>query len=88
MVYEPNTWRKLLASACELTGDDPDSLITTLSEEEKDIKFGDACDPEVPHFTAWSENFVYFPTVYDGSSDVEYVPRNPCDTKTKPIGGG
>lgn len=52
------------------------------------IKFWDACDPDVPYFTAWSENFVYFPTVYDGSSDVEYVPRNPCDTKTKPIGGG
>ena len=37
-------------------------------------------------FTAWGENYVYFPTVYDGMEWISCVPRNPCDTHTYHIG--
>jgi hypothetical protein len=66
-----------------------DTLIAnTLTEEEMDKLF----DPgfggsEGPPFTAWSEEYVYFPAVYDGEEWVERVPRNPCDTKTHHVGG-
>jgi hypothetical protein len=39
-------------------------------------------------FTAWSENYVFFPVIYDGAEWVDYVPRNPCDFKKDHVGGG
>jgi hypothetical protein len=38
-------------------------------------------------FTVWTEKYVYFPAVYDGSEWVECVPRNPCDEPTDHVGG-
>lgn len=29
-------------------------------------------------FTLWTEDFVYFPTVYDGYENVSWVYRDPC----------
>ena len=39
-------------------------------------------------FTAWSENYVYFPINYDGAEWVGHAPRNPCDIKMEHQGGG
>lgn len=38
-------------------------------------------------FTAWSQNRVYFPVVYDGAEWAASVPRNPCDDATSHVGG-
>ena len=83
------TWRKQLILACQGTGDKFEDLITTLTEEELDIEFDNGFGGEegLP-FTAWSENFVYFPVMYDGSEWVGVVPRNPCDIKVEHMGGG
>lgn len=32
-----------------------------------------------PSFTAWGIKNVYFPTEYDGSEEIRFTPRNPCD---------
>ncbi len=39
------------------------------------------------YFTAWGQLYVYFPTVYDGSEWISFVPRNPCLQATSHIGG-
>ena len=39
-------------------------------------------------FTLWTGQRVYFPGTYDGSDWVASVPRDPCDEKTDPVGGG
>ena len=82
------TWRIELQSACKATKDNFDDLIMTLSEKGLDTRFDDGYGGSkgVP-FTAWSNNWVYFPAVYDGSEWVAWVPRNPCDKKTNHIGG-
>ena len=82
------TWRKELNQACKATKDKFDSLTMTLSEEELDTRFDDGFGgSEGISFTAWSDDWVYFPAVYDGSEWVAWVPRNPCDKKTDHIGG-
>jgi hypothetical protein len=82
------TWRQELENACELTKDNFDSLVVTLSENELDVEFYDGYGgSEGLPFTAWSKDWVYFPVVYDGSEWVGWVPRNPCDKKTHHVGG-
>lgn len=82
------TWRTKLKSACKATGDNFDELTMTLSEEELDTRFDDGYGgSEGVSFTAWGDNWVYFPAVYDGSEWIAWVPRNPCDKKTNHIGG-
>lgn len=47
-----------------------------------DIKFDDGFgNIEGRSFTAWTENYVLFPIVCDGSEWVGYAPRNICDIK-------
>jgi hypothetical protein len=81
------TWRKQIAA--EMAQHPGEELVAvTLSDEELDREFdsgyggsqGDA-------FTAWSENWVYFPAVYDGAEWVASVPRHPCDEATIHVGG-
>ena len=78
------TWaHKIKAAAGE------DEIIScTLSDSELNVEFD--CDyghGEGKPFTAWSENYVYFPVVYDGAEWVERVPRNPCNEATEHVGG-
>jgi len=82
------TWRKQLIEAFKYTEDNIESLKTTLTEDELDVKFdgGYGGINGVP-FTAWSRKFVYFPVVYDGAEWVGYVRRNPCSVKTNHWGG-
>ena len=82
-------WKDLLAQECRKHGDKLQDLIMTLTPEELIQPFNDDFGGTEGHpFTAWSENWVYFPVQYDGSEWVGSVPRNPCDIKTKHIGGG
>lgn len=83
------TWRKEFEKIFEVTGDSFDNIITTLSNEQLDAEFDDGYGGiEGMSFTAWSDNYVYFPVCYDGSEWIDYVPRNPCEIAVDHIGGG
>lgn len=83
------TWRCLLTEAARQNGESFDQLTTTLTPAEADETFDESLGEYggVP-FTAWSDRFVYFPVGYDGAREVGAVPRHPCRTRTKPVGGG
>lgn len=83
------TWRKELTEACEENRERFEDLTTTLTESELDTEFhaGYGAFEGAP-FTAWSKEWVYFPGGYDGGEWVACVPRNPCDFKTRHVGGG
>lgn len=83
------TWKRELEFVCEETSENFSNLKTTLSEEELNIEFdngygGTNGEP----FTAWGEEYVYFPICYDGAEWVGYAPRNPCSMKMEHQGGG
>jgi hypothetical protein len=80
--YIMATWHSLLQQACEVTGDSVESLQSTLTEPQLHQEFptepgSKGLEKSVP-FTAWGENYVYFPTEYDGGISVGWAPRNPC----------
>jgi hypothetical protein len=61
----------------------------TLSEDELHKEFDDGYGgTEGSPFTAWSENWVYFPLCYDGAEWVGCAPRNPCGKAMEHQGGG
>jgi hypothetical protein len=64
-------------------------MVTTLSNEELNREFinGFGSTDGTP-FTAWGENYVYFPICYDGAEWVGSAPRNPSDEVTEHLGGG
>ena len=63
-------------------------LACTLTEEELLVEFdGSYGLSEGTPFTAWSNDWVYFPVVYDGAEWVGRAPRNICDTPTYHCGG-
>jgi len=77
------TWRKKIAQ----TADDQ-IIYCTLTEEELDEVFDNGYGGiEGKPFTAWSEKYVYFPIVYDGSEWVGSALRNPCNIATNHQGG-
>jgi hypothetical protein len=82
------TWRELIFETL-VENSDIDTYVTTLSEEELDIKFhsGYGIEEGLP-FTAWTTNYVYFPISYDGSESVGYCPRNPNGVAMYHQGGG
>lgn len=78
------TWRKEIKAAAE----DDHIIACTLTDDEMDIEFDSGFgESEGIPFTAWSENYVYFPVVYDGAEWVGRAPRNPCDEATTHFGG-
>lgn len=80
------TWRNEL----NLTLVKGESIIAcTISDEELDREFDDSYGgTEGSPFTAWSENWVYFPICYDGSEWVGLAPRNPGGRSMGHQGGG
>lgn len=83
------TWRKELIRACKENKESFDDLTHTLTDKELDKKFDEGYGIEEGcSFTAWSNQWVYFPACYDGSEWVACVPRNPSEYKTSHIGGG
>ena len=83
------TWRKEFEKAFEFTGDSMENIICTLTPDELDVEFdsGYGGTNGTP-FTAWSDNYVYFPACYDGSEWISFVSRNPDGKPTEHIGGG
>ena len=82
------TWENKLREAFEVTGDDFEKIVTTLDDDDMTANFDDGFGgSEGKPFTAWGENYVYFPVVYDGAEWVGFAPRNPCDTETQHWGG-
>lgn len=79
------TWRELLSEV--LDGDGP--VIAYAPDEaafdvEFDTSYGLAEGPEV---LAWTEQYVYFPVVYDGSEWMGRAPRNPTSHGQPHVGG-
>lgn len=82
------TWENMLREAFEVTGDDFEKIVTTLNDDDMAANFDeDFGGSEGKPFTAWGENYVYFPVVYDGAEWVGFAPRNPCDIETDHWGG-
>lgn len=77
------TYKDSLVDKCMENGDKLEDL--TLNITVKDLNAGLYFELS---FTAWSDNFVYFPAMYDGRYWVASVPRNPCDEKVEPVGNG
>ena len=77
------TYRVSLIERCIENGDKLEELTLNITIEDLN-----ASSYTELSFTAWSDNFVYFPAMYDGDYWVESVPRNPCDFRTKPVGNG
>ena len=81
-------WKSLIQEKCESNGETIDQIVCTLSESEMLREFNDGYGgSEGMPFTAWSENYVYFPVVYDGAEWCGSAPRHPCDKATNHQGG-
>lgn len=81
-------WNEMLRVAFAERGDDFAQMVCTISAEQLNAEFdsGYGCE-EGCAFTAWGENYVYFPIGYDGSEWVGSAPRNPCDESLSHQGG-
>lgn len=80
------TWRKQFTGARE--GDD--SPLVAISPEGIDLdkEFYDGYGGhEGEAILIWTEDFVYFPMVYDGAEWLERVPRNPTTEGQFHVGG-
>ena len=76
-------WREELKEAFEANGDDFSKMKTTLTESDLNIEFdSESATESGKPFTAWGEEYVYFPICYEGSEWVGSAPRNPCDEAT------
>lgn len=82
MFSDKRSIREMLPEDIEIVAMSPEDLDL---DREYDVGFGST---EMPCFTIWTEDRVYFPACYDGSEWIESVPRNPCDEATAHIGGG
>lgn len=80
-----NNWRKMIKDVLPVG----ETIIAcTISDEELDREFDDGYGgAEGAPFTAWSENWVFFPICYDGAEWVGIAPRNPCDRSMSHQGG-
>jgi hypothetical protein len=81
------TWRTAIqVCMAETTGETWQDLIAIAGEDCMDKAFDDGFGSrEGEPFTAWSENWVYFPKEYDGLEEVCAVRRNPCDIRTEHV---
>ncbi len=77
---EEASWYDMLQVAMQADGEEFEKSICTLDETglRKKFKVGYGIE-KGSHFTAWGEQWVYFPLCYDGLEWVGHAPRNPCD---------
>lgn len=77
-----STWREML------DGFEDNIVACTLTDDELRVEFDSGYGGhEGVSFTAWSEKWVYFPVVYDGSEWIGRAPRNVCDIACQHEGG-
>lgn len=85
-------WKDALHAEVSENKDDWDLLVHTMTKNEFEREFdGGYGGAEGCPFTAWTDNFVYFPVQYDGAEWVGSVPRHPNNTlgpATNHVGGG
>lgn len=75
-------WYDMLKEEMEDNGDTFENRVCTMDEEGLKKKFDAVCGSiKGKPFTAWGENWVYFPLCHDGWEWVGSAPRNPCDIK-------
>ena len=83
-----SNWYDMLKEKMEQDGEDFTARHCTLDEAALKKYFDDGYGRTVGEpFTAWGENWVYFPICYDGAEWVGHAPRNPCDTAMDHQGG-
>lgn len=82
-------WKKSIQIEMESNGDSFANVVSsTLSEEELNHNFDDGYGlEEGKPFTLWTNDYVYFPVMYDGSEWCGSVPRNPNGVATEHQGG-
>lgn len=82
------TWKKILIQAMAENKECLANIIDSTFEGEEWNKEFDAGygAPNGDPFTVWTNDYVYFPTVYDGAEWIGSVRRNPCGVKTEHIG--
>lgn len=85
-----SNWYDMLKARMEEDGEDFTARHCTLDEValKKDFDDGVGGGTEGEPFTAWGENWVYFPICHDGEEWVGHAPRNPCDTAMDHQGSG
>ena len=83
-----SNWFEMLKEEMEERGDSFELKVCTLTDEQLKVEFYDGYGREEGRpFTAWGENWVYFPIMYDGSEWVGSAPRNPCEVSMEHQGG-
>jgi len=84
LIYR-SIFNDLLREKVEENGDSLEDIVgSTLTYKEIASK----CDTDnLPAFTVWTKEWVYFPATYDGSEWIDSVRRNPSLTPTDHIGG-
>jgi hypothetical protein len=79
------TLRKELREALVERDEGFDDIVAmTLTDAELDKEFSKKVSNGLP-FTAWTQNRVYFSTIFDGDLWVASVPRHPCKEKAQHI---
>jgi len=83
------TWRKRITKVMEDRGDLwSDVEYCTLDDHGLDREFNDGFgSPEGEPFGLWTQNWIYFPTCYNGAEGVESVCRFPDGVPIKHVGG-
>lgn len=88
------TWKVLIVEEMTKHHDRWDEIVETIPPIEEtpwyDIEFNNSRygSQEGDSFVVWTENYVYFPIIYDGYEWVGCVPRNPeKDWKVEHFGG-
>ena len=82
------TWAKEILNACDKLDVDPKELIVVIEGDlNKEFNAGYG-SPEGDEFTCWTNDYVFFPVVYDGAECVGYVRRNPEGSKPSQHLGG
>jgi len=81
------TWRKEFEKA---RGNDKTPVVAVapsqdVLDEKFDAGYGGS---EGPPVLVWTEDYVYFPVVYDGAEWMDRAPRNPRPEGMGHVGGG
>lgn len=76
----PQTWKSMIEKEFTLTGDTWDDVVFSVpSVENLETTPHDVVEGQIGEFRMWTEKFVYFAHLYDGTTTVQYVLRNPTE---------
>jgi len=82
------TWRESLTTAMAEVADSGPVIAYAPDEAAFDVEFDDGWGgSNGPSVAAWTEQYVYFPAVYDGMEWLAGVPRNPRAEGVAHVGG-